>query len=102
VIVAWSNDVAPALGPLPVSKHGIRRIALAGSTLVITRPGEPPLIYIRNADGTYAPSTMKPANSISVAAPVDLNRDGLIDIIYAPGGSAPLIGRFGKPFRDGP
>ncbi|HYA17884.1 MAG TPA: cellulase family glycosylhydrolase [Bryobacteraceae bacterium] len=104
VIVGWSNDTIDIYGahgerstiPLAPSKNGVRRIALEGSTLVVTRPGEAPLFFARQHDGSWTPVDLKPANNLSVAAAVDLNGDGLTDFLYAQGGNAPLIARFAR------
>jgi aryl-phospho-beta-D-glucosidase BglC (GH1 family) len=107
IIVAWANgtiriltkngdETARRIGPLPQPKRSLRSIALSGATLVISRVGEPPLLYSRRNDGTFTPIEMKPANNLSVVAPVDLNRDGITDLVYAQGGNGPLIGRFGQ------
>ena len=55
------------------------------------------MLYARKPDGAWAPIDLKPANNLSVVAPTDLNADGLTDLVYAQGGNAPLIARFGRP-----
>ena len=104
IIVGWSSGSIDIYGlhgertamPLPPSQHGVRNVAFEGSTLVVTRPAEPPLFFERHHDGAFTPIDLKPANNLSVAAAVDLNNDGLTDFLYAQGGDAPLLVRFGQ------
>ncbi len=101
VIVAWANGEVQIvgkgrIGPLPPPKQAIRNIAMAGNLLVISRAGEPPLLYSRRPDGEFVPVDLEPANNLPVVVPIDLNGDGLTDLVYAQGGNAPLVARFGR------
>lgn len=97
----FRDETDKRMGPLPVSRSGLRRIALArtGNTwaLVLTRPGEGPLLKVANGDGVfYDASGWVAGRSPWVVAPADFNGDGLLDLAFAQGGASPVVVRFGR------
>jgi hypothetical protein len=97
----FRDETDRRMGPLPISRAGLRRIALArtGNTwaLVLTRPGEAPLLKVANADGVfYDASGWTAARSPWVVAPADFNGDGILDLAFGQGGGSPVVARFGQ------
>jgi len=95
VYIAWENDMVQMgeqLIHLPPSKHGLRGIALAGDTIVITRPGDAPLVLDRALNDTGIKLPAYPW----LVAPGDFNHDGYTDLIFGQGGGAPLVARSGR------
>ena len=98
----FRDETALRSGPLPPSRTGLDRIALAQTkpngplTLVITRIGEPPVLRLDYGNGTFVDSGWKPRGGPWLAVPADLNGDGLLDLVFGQGSSAPLAARFGQ------
>jgi hypothetical protein len=97
----FRDETDRRMGPLPASRSGLRRIALAQAgnswTLVLTRPGEGPLIKVANRDGVfYDAQGWTAGRSPWVVAPADFNGDGLIDLAFAQGAGSPIVMRFGQ------
>jgi hypothetical protein len=63
--------------------------------LVLTRVGEPPVVEI-NRGGRFEKADWNPGPTPWVVAPGDFNHDGLVDLVFAGGGEAPLTIRFGE------
>ena len=81
---------------LPIAGGRVRRIALAGGVLVVTRVGLPPIVMMHRGSGVFVDSGWKAAGSPWVVAPGDFNRDGLVDLVFGQGGGAPVLARFGQ------
>jgi aryl-phospho-beta-D-glucosidase BglC (GH1 family) len=97
----FRDETDRRMGPLPASRNGLRRIALAregnGWMLVLTRPGEAPLIKIANGDGVFHDASGWVAGrSPWVVAPADFNGDGYLDLAFGQGGNSPVVMRFGQ------
>jgi endoglucanase len=92
----FRDETSTRAAALPASKGGLRRIALAQRTLVLTRVGEPPVILIVDGEGRFAITDWIAGSSPWVVAPADFNHDGYIDLVFAQGGAAPLFARFGQ------
>jgi hypothetical protein len=92
------RDETSRIAALPASRGGLRRIALAGNVLVLTRVGEPPVVEI-NHGGHFEIPAWNPGSSPWVVAPADFNHDGLVDLVFARGGESPLTIRLGEPPR---
>ena len=118
VIVAWTHpdfiqvlinngddtfrdETAARMSRISPSQGGIRRIALIRANLgknwalLVTRVGEPPIIKIQ-LNGKFVDSDWEPEAGPWVVAPGDFNGDGLVDLVFAQGGGAPLEARFGQ------
>jgi endoglucanase len=96
----FRDETAMRAAALPVSRGGLRRIALArgkqGWMLVATRVGEAPTIQVEHGDGVFKDSGWRGADDPWVVAPGDFNGDGLVDLVFGQGGGAPLVARFGR------
>jgi hypothetical protein len=97
----FRDETDRRMGPLPSSRAGLRRIALArtGNTwaLVLTRPGEAPLLKVANGDGVFFDASGWTAGrSPWVVAPADFNGDGFLDLAFGQGGGSPVVVRFGS------
>jgi hypothetical protein len=93
----FRDETAAREAPLPPSMHDIRRIALSGNLLVITRVGEPPLLQNLTRDGRFTNASWQPPPSSPwVAVPADINHDGVPDLIFAQGGATALQARFAQ------
>ena len=93
------------IGPLPASQYGLRRIALVPANsgkahaLILSRPGELPLLRIDRGDGVFVPTTAwNPSSSATWdAAGGDFNGDGLLDVVFGLGGDgASIQAQFGR------
>ena len=97
----FRDETDRRMGPLPASRNGLRRIALAkegnGWMLVLTRPGEAPLIKIAKGDGVFRDASGWVAGrSPWAVAPADFNGDGWLDLAFGQGGNSPVMVRFGQ------
>ena len=92
----FRNETAARMGVLPASIAGIRRLALFGRALVITRVGDAPLVRVDRGKGVFADPGVNLPPDLWVVAPGDFNRDGYLDLIFGQGGTAPLTARFGQ------
>jgi hypothetical protein len=81
---------------LPVATGRVRRIALTGGVLALTRVGLPPIVMIDRGGGVFVDSGWVGAGSPWVVAPGDFNGDGLVDLVFGQGGGAPVLARFGQ------
>jgi hypothetical protein len=97
----FRDETDRRMSPLPASRAGLRRIALARAgkdwVLALTRPGEAPLLKIAHADGVFRDlSGWTAEQSPWLVAPADFNGDGLLDLVFEPGGGSPVVARFGQ------
>jgi endoglucanase len=91
----FRDESALRIAALPAARGALRRVALAGNALVLTRVGEPPVVEI-NRGGRFEKADWNPGPTPWVVAPGDFNHDGLVDLVFAGGGEAPLTIRFGE------
>ncbi len=92
----FRNETAARMGSLPVSSGGIRRLAILGKILLITRTGDGPLLRVDRGRGVYADPGVHLPPDLWVVAPGDFNRDGYLDLMFGQGGTAPVVARFGN------
>ncbi len=102
-VIAWEHDLLQVITPgeerlvqLPVSKNGVRSIAEAGQTLVVTRGGDSPLVFSDRGAGNLTDTGVVLPDYPWLVAPGDFDRDGKTDLIFGQGGGAPLVARPGR------
>lgn len=92
----FRNETRARMGAMPASKGGIRRLALYADALVITRTGDAPLLRMDWGKGIFADPGGELSADLWVVVPGDFNQDGYLDLMFAQGGAAPLVARFGQ------
>ena len=93
---SFRNETRARLVAVPHSKNGIRRLAMFGEALVVTRTGDAPLIRVDRGKGIFSDPGVNLPDELWVVVPGDFNRDGYLDLVFGQGGSAPLVARFGQ------
>ena len=81
---------------LPPSKNGVQRIAQAAGVVLITRPGDSPLL--RSTGHPEIPDEIERhlTPTLSIGIPIDIDGDGKSDILFGQAATQPLVARMAR------